>query len=881
MSEPHAAGPDGSGSGTRGHGPSIAGYRDLTPLGQGGFATVYRAYQEQFDRVVAVKVITIDVDDRTRDRFIRECQAAGRLSGHPNVVTVLDAGVTEQDRPYMTTELMERGSIADWIDRNGPMPLADALQVGVKMCGALSVVHAAGILHRDVKPQNILVSGYGEPALADFGISAVGMGTSGARATMTFTPEYTPPEILEGRAPEPTMDVYSLGATIYALISGNPPFVSRDDEGLLPFIRRLMDDPVPPLDPALAPAEVVAVLAVAMAKDGGDRFPTAEAFGQRLQELQAALGQPVTPMLTQPATGTDDPTAGIEALLRSSTTNVISPTAAVGAPAPRGRAPWVVAAAAVVVALVAGLVLVTRSNDGTGVASGPSGPTATGASAGSGTVGADGRAVPNPAAPVDGGHLTIALRDDVGGLNPSIAGFNPSSYALLSAITDPLVRVSDGKVQLVLAESLEPNADATEWRIRLRPGVTFHDGTVLDAPAVVASLEAIRGNPIAGTLLGPVAALQADGDRTVVVRMRRSWGAFPGLLAQGFGFVFKAAPKGADGREGLIGTGPFQVTQGLKDGTVELGRYDGYWGPRPHLDAITFRVLPSEEERVAAIETGAVDVVFTSDTSTLGRLGPKFPVVEQQDAFVDYLVLNTDEPPFDNPLVRDALVLATDRDALVAASGPGSTVLTAADAFAPFAEPTPNPKAFDLARAKALLAESGLRGNDLAFQLGSVVNQRSARLTTPLKRMWTEAGFTVDNRAVEADVLRKAQIGGTAQASLAELALPPDPDLFYVYLHSSSVGPRQQFGLNLSRLKDDTIDAALEQGRASTDEATRRQAYTALAARLDETSSYIFLVNEPYALVASRSVTGLRADLATDLVRGGTAEWITQIGVQR
>src|SRR6185436_11540945 len=125
-------------------------------------------------------------------------------------------------------------SLGDWLEDHGAMPLADVLQVGVKICGALTAVHAAGILHRDIKPQNILVSAYGEPALADFGVSAVGMGAGVASATMAFTPEYTAPEVLEGQPPAPEMDVYSLGSALYTLLAGEPAHPHDDTEGLLP-----------------------------------------------------------------------------------------------------------------------------------------------------------------------------------------------------------------------------------------------------------------------------------------------------------------------------------------------------------------------------------------------------------------------------------------------------------------------------------------------------------------------------------------------------------------------------------------------------------------------------------------------------------------------
>ncbi len=884
-------------------GPMITGYRDLSPLGQGGFAVVYKAYQERFDRVVAVKVLTIDLDERSRERFIRECQAAGKLSTHPNVVTVLDAGVAADGRPFMTTELMERGSIWDWIERNGPMPLVDALQVGVKMCGALSVVHAAGILHRDVKPHNILVSGYGEPALADFGISAVGMGTAGARATMAFTPEYTPPEILEGRPPEPSMDVYSLGATIYALLTGLPPFVSGEDEALLPFIRRLMNDPVPPLPPTLAPPEVVAVLAVAMAKDPTERFQTAEAFGEQLQQLQASLGHPITPMLTKSDPGASDPTAGIELLLRSSTTNVISPTIA-GPPA-KSNGPWIAAAAVVVVlGLVVAALVFGRSNsppDGSGsLASGQPVASSTG-----GTT-TDGAAAPNAATPTSGGTLRVALRDPIIGLHPTTSGINPSNMAILTAVTDPLVRLTNGEVEAVLAESLEPNADLTVWTLKIRQGVTFHDGTPLDAQAVAESLNDIAQNVMVKPLIGPVQTISPTDTKTVVFTLSSPWSALPAALTTGWGSVLKRGTKsdGPNAPEVLVGTGPFRMTSGLaqpKSG-VRLERHDGYWGAKPLLDGLEFRLIPSEEERISALEKGEIDALFTSEPATMNRLRARFPTITQLGAIVDYVVINTAVEPFDDVRLRQAMALAIDRTALVTASGSPMLPASTADILGPFAPPGSTPPTPDIAKARSLVAawvtdqrgKGPSQGKKPAIKMASILNHSSSKLSDPLKRMWEGVGFAVDVTAVEpqqmtADLLagnRVPNANGNGRlrddatsAALNFLAIPQDPDLFYPFVHTDSGPNAKAFSLNLARIADPAVDAALEAGRDSSDSNARRTAYATLTSRLDEVNGYLFLTREPYAMVTDTEVLGLGPDLEADLVRGGAIPWPTRLGV--
>src|SRR3990170_1765511 len=126
---------------------TIPGYTDLVRIGSGGFSVVYRAYE------------------KSRHRFLREVRLTGRLSDHPNVVTILDAGTTDGGRPYLVTELYERGSLRDQLAAGGPLPPAEVARIGSKIADALAAAHQLGMLHRDVKPSNILLSRYDEPAL--------------------------------------------------------------------------------------------------------------------------------------------------------------------------------------------------------------------------------------------------------------------------------------------------------------------------------------------------------------------------------------------------------------------------------------------------------------------------------------------------------------------------------------------------------------------------------------------------------------------------------------------------------------------------------------------------------------------------------------------
>ncbi|PZG19517.1 hypothetical protein C1I95_11500, partial [Micromonospora craterilacus] len=288
--------------------PVIEGLSALTLIGRGGFSTVYGARQERLARNVAVKVLHVDISDpRARDQFRDECAAAGRLATHPNIITVHDSGVTADGEPYLVMEFCEQGSLADRTS-GGPLDAARALPILVKLSGALATAHRAGILHRDVKPENILFTNYGEPALADFGVAAL---TSGAKRSVTIaalTPNHAAPEMLDGGRASTVSDVYSLASTAYQILTGAPPFQRGRDEGLLSFFGRVVNEPAPTLNGTGLPPGLAEVIARGLAKDPAQRYPTAEQFGDDLRRVQGAGGFALTELTVQAVGAGEGPT---------------------------------------------------------------------------------------------------------------------------------------------------------------------------------------------------------------------------------------------------------------------------------------------------------------------------------------------------------------------------------------------------------------------------------------------------------------------------------------------------------------------------------------------------------------------------------------------
>jgi serine/threonine protein kinase len=262
--------------------PDIAGLSDWHPLARGGFAAVWQARQDSLGRQVAVKVDFRPLDDdKQRRRFLREAGAAGRLSGHPGIVTVHDAGILPDDRPYLVLELCPGGSLSAWLSPEKRPPIQRVRDVGVRIADALAAAHARGVIHRDVKPANILIDAYGHAGLTDFGLAA--MPEPGAELSVTMealTPAYAPPEMFHSHPATESGDVYSLAATLYALLAGHPPRWPTD--GHTPTLPELIElHASPPADLPQVPSDLMDVLAAGLAAEGSER-PTAAQFRDRL-----------------------------------------------------------------------------------------------------------------------------------------------------------------------------------------------------------------------------------------------------------------------------------------------------------------------------------------------------------------------------------------------------------------------------------------------------------------------------------------------------------------------------------------------------------------------------------------------------------------------
>jgi serine/threonine protein kinase len=288
--------------------PEIAGLSGPVEVGRGGFGVVYRAHDDRFDREVALKVIReTGLSDEVVARFARECRALGSLSGHPNIVSIYDAGQTDDGELYLVMEFLPRGSLAHRVTTAGVALPRDVLAWGAALAGALETAHRSGIIHRDVKPENVLFSTFGAPKLVDFGIARMRTAFETRSGQVSATLSHAAPEIIGGAPSSAQSDVYSLASVLFHALTGHAPFDRPGEESLAPLIARIATAAPPDLREHGVPEPLAAVIARGLAKDPADRPATAAAFGQELQDAATALGLPVPEVpvsdpVAQPAT---------------------------------------------------------------------------------------------------------------------------------------------------------------------------------------------------------------------------------------------------------------------------------------------------------------------------------------------------------------------------------------------------------------------------------------------------------------------------------------------------------------------------------------------------------------------------------------------------
>jgi len=271
----------------------ITGLTNIERIGAGGNAIVYRALQSDLDRNVVVKVLTNLDAETTGRRFDRERRAMGRLSQANGIAPLYGTGFTSNGQPYLLMPFYELGSLQNWLETRGALPPEQVRTIGITIARAVQTAHENSVLHRDLKPANILMSRSGQPDVADFGIAHLVDDALGTSQALTMTPLYTAPEAFDGIESGAAGDIYSLGATLYALLNGRPAYGdSSGSTSVLSLMRRINEDPWPALGAAV-PDALSSVVERAMSKDPAARYGTAAELADALSavEIQGARAQ--------------------------------------------------------------------------------------------------------------------------------------------------------------------------------------------------------------------------------------------------------------------------------------------------------------------------------------------------------------------------------------------------------------------------------------------------------------------------------------------------------------------------------------------------------------------------------------------------------------
>lgn len=470
-----------------------------------------------------------------------------------------------------------------------------------------------------------------------------------------------------------------------------------------------------------------------------------------------------------------------------------------------------------------------------------------------------------------GGTLAFGLAAETNGWNPTQGQWSASAYLVANAVFDPLVAFDEqARPQPYLAAGITPNADFTSWRIDLRPGVVFHDGTPLDAAAVARNLETARTSGLTALVLRDVTAVTTEGDAAVQVTTSRPFATLPLVLSGQPGYM--AAPSqlaDADGPRHPVGTGPFRFVRWTPDQSLRVERNDRYWREgMPYLDALDFRVITDGKTRAAALASGQLGamevttpegIVAAQEAARNGEVQVYTDADRETDELI--ITLNTTAPPFDRLSARQAVAAALDREAISAANGGAFPA-----AWGPFSSSSPaylppdqsGYPPVDPARARELAAAYEREtGQPLRFSLQLPPDPSFSSTGQLAQAQMAAAGIEMALEPVEQTVLVNNVLAGKYQASGFALFSTPTLDRGYPFVAGEV--PASGLSLNISRFVDPQLTAAMDAARATADPAAQAEAYRTVQRRFAEDLQVLFFAHRLRAIAYDNRVHGLRA----------------------
>jgi peptide/nickel transport system substrate-binding protein len=449
-----------------------------------------------------------------------------------------------------------------------------------------------------------------------------------------------------------------------------------------------------------------------------------------------------------------------------------------------------------------------------------------------------------------GGKIIYGIGAESNGWLPATQNWAPEGTQVRYSILENVMAVNDkGAVVGYLAESASPSADFKTWTFKLRPNIKFHNGEAWNAAAMVANITSVQKGGLTGPALFNLQGCAAAGDLVVACAMRSRWVSFPYFLTGSLGAM--AAPAyvaAADGTKGPIGTGPFIFKEWIPGQKFVATKNPTYWRGPVVADEVEFRVIIDDEARRSQLESGQINFSHTSaavavnDYLAAGKAG-KFKTIEAAGpAQTNYDLLNTAIPPFNVKECRLAAYQAMDLDTLIKLRAPGFT-----KANGPFSPgslgslPNNGSPKFDLDAAKANYAKckEANGGKDVEITMATTTATEAIETRNVKKQMVERAGFVIKTVEIPQQNYIPAAIVGRFQWLTWRNHGGSDPDGERIWWHSETAAPVNSQALNFGRVKDGTIDAALDQIRSNSDPAVRKKSAEAINQAFGEEAYFI------------------------------------------
>ncbi|MDQ6696559.1 MAG: ABC transporter substrate-binding protein [Actinomycetota bacterium] len=471
--------------------------------------------------------------------------------------------------------------------------------------------------------------------------------------------------------------------------------------------------------------------------------------------------------------------------------------------------------------------------------------------------------------PQSGGTFNIGLDAETDGWNPTASQWAGAAYSVGQTVFDPLVAFgADNKTHPVLAKSVTPNAANTVWTIKLRPGITFHDGEPLNAKAVKLQLDKDKASFLVGQAFRPMKSVDVVDNLTVKVNMSQPWVAFTSALAGQAGFV--AAPKqlnasGAGATDHPIGTGPYVFKEWVRDDHLTVTKNPKYWRKGVTFPAqITFRVIPDDQTRLASLQSGQLDLMSTIVASTIlqARRDSSLHTQEADTDPTTMIMFNTAVAPFSDLRLRQAVSYAIDQKQLIQTVGRGLGKQSHGPYLpgSPWYGPNGYPTKPDLTKAKSLVAaykrDKGVSG-DVKFTLGCTPTPSNTQAMELIKTQLSKAGINANLKYTEQATYINNALQGNFQANCWVQLGASDPDGDSIWWNSTNANPVGSVALNFMRLKDPKIDAALQEGRTNPDVAKRKAAYDDVWKRFAADVPYAWLAHARISVMWSARTHGI------------------------